>query len=211
MRRWLYILLGVPVGLGFLFWSVAEADGENIRLGGAYAGVLTGALSAYVQEHPDALARSGYQNTEAPPRPCDPLSAEGRGPYSYQCAALSYDGNSVPAWLRPMVPLKVMVRITPRVWADPGARALLLNLVQSKAAACATLRADAVIAYARGGSMHYRRPERYGLGCDKRQPPNHQVWFNITAARGFTCVHPDALSTRCDKVKVDDSRAFRVR
>ena len=200
MRRWLVILFAVPVGLWFLFWNVAAAEGEEMRLSSSYAGLLDDALLAYIKEHPDTLARSGYQNTDAPPRPCDPLSTEGRGPSSYECAAMRSDANTVPAWLTPIVPLKVTVRITPRVWADPGARALLLNLVRSKAAACATPAA------APDRHFYADSYERFGLGCDERQPPNHQVWFNITAARGVACVHHADRSVHCDHLKVDDSR-----
>jgi hypothetical protein len=201
MWRWLSILLVVPVGLGFLFWSVATAEGESWRLGGAYSGLFSNAVLAYVEEHPDALARSGFQTIDTPPHPCDPLSRPSRGPVWGACSAIAEDGNFVPAWLSPVVPSKVMVRIAPGVWADPEARALLLNLAQDKAAACASI--DAV--------QKAVRAERYGLGCDERQPPNHQVWFNVTAARGNTCVQTNATTTKCHRVHVDDSGAFRVR
>jgi hypothetical protein len=198
MRRWLALVLGALAAL-WVLWSTATAEGESLRLGGAYWGLFNDALVSYVRTHPDTPAHSGFRTNNSPPLPCDPLAALYRT--GSPCAGVSVEVSRIPAWLAPIVPVRAMVRIPPRIWADPAARPLLLQLARDKAAACASVDS---------GEPLDIRPQRYSLGCDERQPAPHQIWFNITSTPIRACVFR-GLRMDCHRLKVDESRAFRVR
>jgi hypothetical protein len=198
MWRWVALAAGLP-GVLWLLWGVATAEGESVRLSAAYSGLFGNALRDYLNADPSAPARSGFQTTDAPVSPCDPLSALYRRDI-HRCRAVSVEVSRTPTWLAPVLPLRTTIRISPGVWADPAARSLLLNLARNKPAACAAVDA---------GDWKYIAPERYGLGCDARQPPPHEIWFNITSAPAMACFQT-SRGTDCRGLKVDDSRAFRV-
>jgi hypothetical protein len=198
MWRRISFLIGMAVVAGYALWTFLVAEGESIRLGGAYHGLFGHALMAYVRAHPEAPARAGYRTKDGPPRPCDPLQK--RGPMD-SCQPLSVRVDKTPLWLLPIVPKRVTVRIRPEIWADAEARGLLLKLARNKGAAC-----DAVDE----GEPTDIPYERYGLGCDERQPPPHQIWFSITSASSGVCTRLSSGEQTCHPLRVDDSHAFRV-
>lgn len=203
MWRWVVGIACVLVALPLLYYAMLVQYGAENRaglVGGAYSEALNHRLIAYLQDHPDRTALLAAFRTAMPDQgPCDPLN--GSAPAEH-CRAVT--GRSDLLWplIDQVIPRRVVLRIPPTVWADPGARQALLDVAHDRSAVCADVAAH----------TYWRQAPvvRRDLGCEGERRPPANLWVNVVDIPQPTCERLTPGASRCAYPRVDDSRAFRL-